>query len=334
MLVLCVSVLVLDILAVDLPKIADPGELVSAPKGIEVHLGGHAANVSIDLRRLGLLEGDVGVAGAVGQDIFGDFVENELKSSGVVAHLQRVRGTCTGKCVILVVKGEDRRFHSESSPAPSPRHVLSILKRLKPRIFYVGTAGVMAQLDYALKDIFRKAKEMGCTTFVDPVVPHSHGWNYLDEALRWVDIFHSNDVEAASFTGERDPEAALEAILEKGIGMAIVSLGEGGLLAANRRYKLRMPAFKVQVLDPTGAGDAFTSGVIQGLLQIGLKKPFKVAELARDKLLRALVYGEAAGAACVMEIGTTSGVTRSRVDALMKSQENRVLDRASIEEIS
>jgi len=104
-------------------------------------------------------------------------------------------------------------------------------------------------------------------------------------------------------------------------------------LATNRRYKLRMPAFKVRVLDPTGAGDAFTSGVIQGLLQIEAEKPLKVAELARDKLLRVLVYGEAVGAACVMEIGTTSGVTRSRVDALMKSQENRVLDRASVEEI-
>jgi len=175
---------------------------------------------------------------------------------------------------------------------------------------------------------------MGCTTFVDPVVPYGHGWNYLDEALRWVDIFHSNDVEAASFTGERDPEAAVEAILEKGVGMAIVSLGERGLLAANRRHKLRMPAFKVQVLDPTGAGDAFTSGVIQGLLQIGAEKPLKVTELTLDEVLHVLVYGEAVGAACVMEIGTISGVTRSRVYALMKSQENRVLDRASIEEIS
>jgi len=334
MLVLCVSVLVLDILAVDLPKVADPGELIIAPKGIEVHLGGHAANVAIDLRRLGLREGDVCVAGAVGRDVFSDSVEKRLRRSGVVAYLQRARGTHTGKCMILVVKDEDRRFHSEPGPAPSPRHVLSILKRERPRIFYVGTTGVMGQLDCALKDVLRKAKEMSCTTFVDPVVPYRHGWNYLDEALQWVDIFHSNDVEAASFTGERDPERALEVILEKGVGMAIVSLGDLGLLAANQRYKVRMPAFNVQAVDPTGAGDAFTSGVIHGILQVGAEKPLKVAELARDRLLHVLVYGEAVGAACVMGVGTTSGVTRRRIGALMKSQGSTVADCASIKEIS
>lgn len=181
--------------------------------------------------------------------------------------------------------------------------------------------------------MFTGKKEMDCTTFVDPVVPYDHGWNYLDEALRWVDIFHSNDVEAASFTGERDPERALEAILEKGVGMAMVSLGDRGLLAANRRYKVRLPAFNVQAVDPTGAGDAFTSGVIHGILQTGAEKPLKAAELTLDRLLHVLVYGEAVGAACVMGVGTTSGVTRTRVDALMKSQGGGVADCASIEEI-
>ena len=333
MLVLCVSVLVLDILAVDLPKVADPGELVIVRRGIEVHLGGHAANISRDLRRLGLPRGDVGVVGAVGQDFFGDFVEDTLKKSHVITHLQRVKGIPTGKNVILVVKGEDRRFHSQSGPAPTPQYVAFVLERQKPRVFYAGTTGIMGKLDYSLENTLKEAKRMGCTTLVDPVVPHDHGWNYLNRALRWVDIFHSNDVEAASFTGETDPEDALEVVMDKGVGIAIVSLGERGVLARSRRYKVRIPAFRVPTVDPTGAGDAFTSGVIRSLLQIGLKRPAKMAELTRSQLLHVLVYGEAVGAACVMGVGTTSGVTLRRVNALIKTQASGLVHRASVQEI-
>ena len=49
MLVTCAGVYVVDIFAADLPKVSDPGELVYAPRGIEVYIGGHSVNVSINL---------------------------------------------------------------------------------------------------------------------------------------------------------------------------------------------------------------------------------------------------------------------------------------------
>ena len=71
MLVTCAGILVLDLIAAHLPKISSPGELTYAPEGIEMHMGGHCGNVSIDLRKLGIRNGEVSATGAVGRDIFG-----------------------------------------------------------------------------------------------------------------------------------------------------------------------------------------------------------------------------------------------------------------------
>lgn len=101
MLVTCSGILVLDIIAADLPKISDAGELTFTDRGIEVHMGGHAANVAVDLRKLGLKKGEVSTVGPVGEDIFGDFLENELAKHGIITRLQRVRevGTQRTSCL-------------------------------------------------------------------------------------------------------------------------------------------------------------------------------------------------------------------------------------------
>jgi len=72
-------ILVCDIIAADLQKISNPGEVTFTPSGIKLCIGGHSANVSIDLMKLGLQKGSVSSIGAIGNDIFGEFIEEELK---------------------------------------------------------------------------------------------------------------------------------------------------------------------------------------------------------------------------------------------------------------
>ncbi len=330
--VLCVSVLVLDILAVDLPKVADPGEEITSTKSIEVHLGGHAANISINLRNLGMRNGDVGIIGAVGDDVFGNLIEKELKKKSIVTYLQKIKGATTCKNMILVVKGEDRRFHTELCPVPEVNQVFSILEKETPEVFYAGTTGIMDGFDTKLKDIFRKAKELGCITFIDPVIPH-HSWDYLHGVLKWVDIFHSNDIEAINFTKKDNIEEALNQILRKGVGMGIITLGNRGLLAANQEYKIRMPAFKVQAIDPTGAGDAFTSGLVYKILEIEREKLFNLRKLDKDQLLPLLIFGEAVGAACVMNVGTTAGIIRNKINKIFRNKAKKIFEKTDIKKM-
>ena len=335
MLVTCVGILVADIIAADLPKISSPGELIFTGRNIELHVGGHAANVSIDLRKLKLEEGEVSCTGAIGEDIFGRHIENILEKHGIVTHLQRVKSAGTSKDIILVVKGQDRRYHVDvgANWLLSSDHVSSVLNGEKPIIFYVGGAGFLGEFDEKLPEILRKAKELQCLTFVDPVTPYKHCWDIIIPALRWTDIFHCNNIEAAEITGEKDPGRAAEILLNKGAKFVIISLGESGILAMRGKTLFRMPAFEVPVIDPTGAGDAFCAGVIYGLIRASGYSHIEVTKLSEEELVNILLEGEATGAACVTMVGTTTAVTRENVDNLLKKQGSKVLNRLHLEKL-
>jgi fructokinase len=335
MLVTCAGILVCDIIAADLKKISNPGEVTFTPSGIKLCIGGHSANVSIDLIKLGLKKGSVSSIGAIGNDIFGEFIEKELKKYNVITHLEKVKEAGTSIDLILVVKGEDRRFHIDvgANYYLSPDHVKSILKEEKPFIFYVGATGLLGKFDEKLSNILQEAKMLGCITFVDPVVPYKHGWEYLISSLKWIDIFHCNNIEALNMTGKENLEEAIEDLLKKGVNLVIVTMGENGLIARNKEVRIKMPAFKVKTIDPTGAGDAFCAGVIYHIIQTMYNKKLKISELSINELILTLLEGEAAGAACVTDVGTTTAVTRENVDKLLKEQESIIMKNTLISKV-
>jgi len=323
---------VADIFAADLLKVSDPGELTFVPKGIEMYAGGHSANVSIDLRKIGLAEGEVSSIGAIGDDLFGDFVERVLRSHGVVTHLQRVRGVGTSKDLILVVRDEDRRYHVDigANWHLDPGHVRSVLAEESPIILYVGAPGILGKVDEELAQILRECKGDNCLTFVDPVAPRGGKWDSLLRASKWTDILHCNSLEASSMTGYRNPSKAARALLRKGIGLVIVTMGERGLVAESSRFTLEMPALKVPIIDPSGAGDAFCSGIIHGLIEkTGSKFP-DMSNMSPEDLRDVILEGAAAGAVCVTAIGTTTSVNRKNVERLLRNQKSEVLQNTSI----
>ncbi len=328
MLVTCTGILVVDLIAAHLPKVSAPGEITYAPRGIETHMGGHSGNVSIDLRKLGLKIGDASSVGAVGEDVFGDFLENLLNGHGVVTHLQRVPGVPTSKDLILVVSGEDRRFHVDvgANWHLGPEHVLSVLEEEKPLVFYAGGVGFTGRFDERLAETLQRAKELECLTFVDPLTPYQHEWSFIIPPIEWTDIFHCNKDEAEKITGKRSPCEAAKDLIKKGARLAIISLGDKGLIAATKKTLIEMGAFRVPVVDPTGAGDALCAGVMRSLLRTIGNKRRELSELSADELTRILLEGEAAGAACVTMVGTTTAVTEENVNRILKEQGETVLD--------
>jgi len=329
-LVTCAGILVADIIASELPKISSPGEVTFAPSGLKLCVGGHAANVSIDLVKLGLRKGDVSCVGAVGRDIFGDFMIKEIEVSGVVTHIERVRQAGTSLNMILVVKGEDRRFHVDvgANLFLSPHRVLAILRGEKPLIFYIGATGHLGEFDEQLPRILKEAKKIGCTTLVDPIQPYGHGYEFLVDSFEWIDVLHCNSIEAKNMTDRPDPKEALDAFTDQGVKLAIITVGEKGLFAKLGDERVIMPAFVVPVVDPTGAGDAFCASVIHFLIDLaGRKKGIDIRALTRGELTDLLLEGEAAGAACVTDVGTTKGVTKENVNRIIREQKKTIVDR-------
>ncbi len=320
--VTCVGIIVVDIIAANLPKISEPGELTFSPKGIEVHMGGHAGNVSVNLRKLGLPEGEVSCVCPVGEDVFGDFLEDLLKRHGLVLHLQRTKETGTSKTIALIVSGEDRRFHTDigANWHLSTSRVLHVLEKEKPKLLYVGGVGIMGRFDEELPSVLKKAKGYGCLTFVDAVKPYKRDWSLLSPSFRLMDIFHCNTDEAKGITGKDNPNEAAKALISRGVQLAVISMGEKGLIAVTRNATYEMPTFKVPVVDPTGAGDALCSGMIKGLVKIIGKKRRMLSDLSDDELTQILIEGEAAGASCVTMVGTTTAVTEANVKRLLEEQ--------------
>ena len=327
MLVLTSGFLVADIIVANLPRVASPSEVLFAPKGIHLHMGGHPANVAIDLVKLGLDPSDIGVVGAIGADPFGDFIENSIKSYGINVFLQRVPQMCTTKNVILVVKGEDRRFHVDlgASWYLDPEHVRKTLIRFKPKIFYsaVGITGV----DLEISRIVKGARYS--LSFFDVVRPYGKDWHFILPTLKYADAFHCNEAEALSITGEGNVILALRKLINYGAKIVFVTRGERGALLMTKHVEISQPSFKVKVIDPTGAGDAFCAGVISKLIGLETKN---IQKTSSEELTKILTYGQAAGALACTGIGTTTAVSKKDVDRILSEQEGKIMRKTVVTE--
>ena len=309
----------IDIVAPHLPAITPPGGLIYAPDGITVNVGGHAANTSIDLAQLG--QKGVSAAGCIGEDMLGIYIEDQLKSAGVDPKPQRLHDVSTAKNISLIVEGEDRRFIAElaANTLLSPDHIIKLLE-FHPRIIYIGTIGGLRYVDGELSRILKMAHEANATTIVDVIPPTEPDWKHLTSALGSIDILHLNEEEARLVTGVESPKEAAEKLREKGAHTVIVTKGRDGLVSLRNKTTITMPGFRVEEIDPTGAGDALCAGIIHSLLH----QPNSV-EVSTEVFVEALLEGQAAGASCVTSPGATSAVTAKNVLRLLKEQSSTVL---------
>ncbi len=314
--VLCSGSFVADILVPDLPHIGPPGSLTYAPNGIKLSPGGHSGNVAIDLAQLGVK--DVHAAGSVGNDMMGEFLVEQLDSSGVIVHSEIQEGITTAKNIALLVRGQDRRFIAEltANSLLTPRFLTKTMDTVKPKIFYQGTLGGLPYIEEELVTILRHVKGLGSLTLVDVIMP-STGWGYLEPALPEIDILHCNIDEGRNLTGLNDSVDIIRALLDNGPNSVVLTDGNNGLIAGTQNFLVEMPAFNVEQIDPTGAGDALFAGIINFL------SPHENPNIVfKETIFKdALVQGQAAGAACVTGVGATTNVQHGKVSELLKSQE-------------
>jgi sugar/nucleoside kinase (ribokinase family) len=291
----CAGILVADTFCGPMKRLPRPGELLALDE-MPSKAGGCAANVAIDLAKQGFA---VDVCGCVGADPSAEVLLGSLSAAGVgCGQVRRLDSHPTSKTVIVLVEGEDRRYlhvfgaNAAFSVGQIPRAWIDSL-----RVFYLGGLLVMPAVDFGeLADLLAYCRGRGVRTVVDVVVPHDYsGTQALAPILPHVDYFLPNDDEARRLTGHADPERQLDALLGQGAQTVIVTCGDKGSLAGSAAKRWRAGAYRVDSIDPTGAGDAFAAGVVTGVLrgwEMGL-------------LLR---YAAALGASATRAIGTTDGV--------------------------
>jgi sugar/nucleoside kinase (ribokinase family) len=305
--VLCAGILVADLFVPPLAKLPEAGQLLASDDFL-IDSGGCAANTSTTLTRLGVA---ARVAGTVGDDLYGAFIAQDLAKKGVeTSGIVRSGTHGTSKTVILPVIGEDRRFiHTFGANADFHAGDINLAVLAGARVFYVGGYLVLpglAQDDLA--GLFRYARERGVRTVLDVVVPAgAASMRDLERVLPYVDVFMPNDEEASRLTGERDPHRQAEALLRAGCGTVVITMGGRGTLVMDRQQVIEAPAFAVEVVDSSGAGDAFDGGFIAGMLE-----GWDLAETLR--------FASAIGASSCMALGCTPGIfTREQAAAFLQS---------------
>jgi sugar/nucleoside kinase (ribokinase family) len=310
--VLCAGIIVADHVSSPIAHLPAEGELVLADQ-LLLTIGGCAANVAVDLVKLGV---GAAVVGRVGDDVFGRVVADMLREQRVdVSSLLVTPGVDTSQTLIVNVAGQDRRFiHTFGANGVFRAADIPVERAAHCRVLYLGGYLLMnnVQAD-ELASVFARARSAGATTILDVVTPGKDDYlPRLEPLLPQVDVFLPNDHEAALITGESDPCQQAEALHRLGARTVIVTMGGRGAVLVDGRQRLRAAAFDVPFVDGSGGGDAFAAGYIDGLL-LGLD--------AEGCLRRA----SAAGASCVRAIGTTTGVfSRTECDAFLQSQSIRI----------
>jgi sugar/nucleoside kinase (ribokinase family) len=311
--VLCAGIVVADHVSSPIPRLPAAGHLVLADQ-LLLTIGGCAANVAVDLVKLGVR---AAVVGRVGGDVFGRVVAEMLREQRVdVSLVQVTPGVDTSQTLIINVAGEDRRFiHTFGANARFRAADIPLDRATSCRVLYLGGYLLMDELKAGeLAAVFAAARKSGAKTVLDVVTPGPSG-DYLlrlEPLLPYVDVFLPNDHEAELITGEHDPARQAECFHQLGAKTAIVTLGDRGAVLVGDGLRLRAEAYKVAFVDGSGGGDAFAAGYIAGLLQ----------GIDAEGCLR---LGSAVGASCVRAIGTTTGVfTRPELEAFLTGNTLRI----------
>lgn len=258
-------------------------------------LGGNGANTAC---AIGLLGGRVRLTGMVGQDARGDALLDQLRAAGVDAVLARSPLPTPATVVIVRSDGARSFLHRPGASREAFAGGLEFTQELAAGCshFHLANPFSMPNIRKHAPAVLARAKAAGLTTSLDT------GWDAFGDWLKIVgpcfenlDLLFVNAEEAEKLSGRGSETEAAEFFREHGVRNTVVKLGAGGCAVFDSRECVRVPAFRVHVVDSTGAGDCF-AGAFLAALQRGMPVP----EAAR--------FANAVGALNVECPGATTGL--------------------------
>jgi sugar/nucleoside kinase (ribokinase family) len=234
-----------------------------------IRVGGAGANAALASVEAGLR---VRLIGSIGDDQLGDWMREQLTQAGLADELVVVAGETTGLTVVLESPARDRTFltylgvNARWIAATIPDDALTCDNLLL--CDYFVAPGLRGE---AARRLLDTARARGARTFFDTTWdPEGFSGETRAEVgrlLPYVDVFLPNEVEARALAGgAKNAEQAARALQGVSGGWVVVKLGPRGCLAVGPDgAELTAPAPAVNVVDTTGAGDAFNAGLVHAL---------------------------------------------------------------------
>jgi len=289
-------------LVVRSPRIPRPGETILGGELYTVP-GGKGANQAVAAARLGAR---VSMIGRIGQDAFAASLLDNLLADGIDhAFVIQDEESATGVALIVVDDNGENSIvvSSGANMRLSPADVEAAES-------VIAAADLLVlQLEVPLESVIRSA-ELAQAHGVKVVLNPAPARPLPAKLLSMVDVLVPNESEAGLLTGmpagtQTEAARAVEALLGSGVGTVILTLGERGALPARKGEMQVVPAFDVEPVDTTAAGDAFVAGLAVALAE-------------GRGLYEAVRWGNAAGGLAATKLGAqTSLPTRQALERML-----------------
>jgi len=288
-------------MAISSDRLPEQGETMQGYDFTE-SLGGKGCNQALASARLGV---ETTMIGAVGKDFHGERAlalirEYQIKTDDIV----QTDDAPTGTAIIVRIAKDNRIILNQGANGKlTVAQVEKSLQQAQASDFLLTQFEI--SFDIVLAGLAR-AKAQGMSTVLNP----APAINVDDELLGLTDIIVLNQVESEALTGiypqtQVDAENIATWFASKGIKLVVLTLGAAGSFCVSAEETIFTPAYDVDVVDTTGAGDAFIGTMLYGLTQ----------NFSANRMLQ---YATAAGAlACTKEGAQAALPTLNELQAFM-----------------
>ena len=264
--IVSMGVHILDVLGRHVSEIP-PGQNIALIDEIRITAAGTAAGTAVDMAKLGC---KVVAVGAAGDDEMGNVLLGIMNRYGIdTSYMKRKKGVQTsgtmlpirpnGERPALHVMGTNATFCFEDVPQDVVRNADFV---------HIGGFYLMPKFDGedTVKTL-KVAREGKAITTMDILgIKQDNMAEKILPTMPYLDYFMPNLEEAQMITGLTDLDALCDFFLNAGAKHVVLKMGaRGSLIKDKAGLRLRIPAFKVAVVDTTGCGDAWTGGFIAGL---------------------------------------------------------------------
>ena len=264
--IVSMGVHILDVLGRHVSEIP-PGQNIALIDEIRITAAGTAAGTAVDMAKLGC---KVVAVGAAGDDEMGNVLLGIMNRYGIdTSYMKRKKGVQTsgtmlpirpnGERPALHVMGTNATFCFEDVPQDVVRNADFV---------HIGGFYLMPKFDGedTVKTL-KVAREGKAITSMDILgIKQDNMAEKILPTMPYLDYFMPNLEEAQMITGLTDLDELCNFFLNAGAKHVVLKMGaRGSLIKDKAGLRLRIPAFKVAVVDTTGCGDAWTGGFIAGL---------------------------------------------------------------------
>jgi sugar/nucleoside kinase (ribokinase family) len=294
--IVSMGVHILDVLGRHVSEIP-PGQNIALIDEIRITAAGTAAGTAVDMAKLGC---KVVAVGAAGDDEMGNVLLGIMNRYGIdTSYMKRKKGVQTsgtmlpirpnGERPALHVMGTNATFCFEDVPQEVVRNADFV---------HIGGFYLMPKFDGedTVKTL-KVAREGKAITTMDILgIKQVNMADKILPAMPYLDYFMPNLEEAQMITGLTDLDELCDFFLNAGAKHVVLKMGaRGSLIKDKAGMRLRIPAFKVAVVDTTGCGDAWTGGFIAGL-----SRGMTIEEAAQ--------LGSACGSLVATGLGSDAGI--------------------------